>query len=53
MTHVPQPPSLEFKSPRFGIKYPNESWHAICDGNDLMVKMDKLVQKFEKPLFSG
>jgi hypothetical protein len=28
-----------------------ESWHAIYDGKDLMVKMGKLVQKFEKSLF--
>jgi hypothetical protein len=43
MTHIPQPSSLESKSPRFGINDPKESWHAIYDGNDLMVKMDKLV----------
>jgi hypothetical protein len=47
MTRVPQPPSLESKSPKFGIKDPNKSWHAICDGKDLMVKMGKLVEKFE------
>jgi hypothetical protein len=51
MTCVPQPPSLNFKSPRFGIKDPKESWHAIYDGNDLMVKIGKLVQKFENRFF--
>jgi hypothetical protein len=44
MTRVPQPPSLESKSPRFWNKGSKESWHAICDGKDLMVKMGKLVQ---------
>jgi hypothetical protein len=47
MTCVPQPPSLNFKSPRFGIKDPKESWHAIYDGMDLMVKMGNFFQKFE------
>jgi hypothetical protein len=47
MTHFPQPSSLESKSPRFWNKGSKESWHAICDGKDLMVKMGKLVQKFE------
>jgi hypothetical protein len=28
-----------------------KSWHVIYDSKDLMVKMGKLVQKFEKPLF--
>jgi hypothetical protein len=28
-----------------------ESWHAIYDGKDLMVKMGKLVQKFENCFF--
>jgi hypothetical protein len=28
-----------------------ESWHAIYDGKDLMVKMDKLVQKIENRFF--
>jgi hypothetical protein len=28
-----------------------ESWHAIYDGKDLMVKMGKLVQKFENRFF--
>jgi hypothetical protein len=36
-----QPLSLESK----------ESWHAIYGSKDLMVKMGKLVQKSEKPLF--
>jgi hypothetical protein len=26
-------------------------WHAIYDGKDLMVKMGKLVQKFENRFF--
>jgi hypothetical protein len=43
MTRVPQPPSLESTSPRFRIKDPKESWQAIYDSNDLMVKMGKLV----------
>jgi hypothetical protein len=43
MTRVPLPPSLESKSPRFEIKDPKESWHAIYDGVDLMVKMGKFV----------
>jgi hypothetical protein len=47
MTHVPQPLSLESKFPRFWKKGSKESWHAIYDGKDLMVKMGKLVQKFE------
>jgi hypothetical protein len=47
MTHVPHHPSLESKSPWFGIKDPKESWHAIYHDNDLMVKMGNLVQKFE------
>jgi hypothetical protein len=51
MTRVPQPPSLESKSPRFGIKDPKESWHAIYDDENLMVKMSKLVQKFENHFF--
>jgi hypothetical protein len=51
MTRVPQPPSLEPKSPRFGKKRSKESWHAIYDGKDLMVKMGKLVQKFENRFF--
>jgi hypothetical protein len=41
------PPSLASKSPRFGIKDPKESWHAIYDGMDLMVKMGNFFQKFE------
>jgi hypothetical protein len=53
MIRVPQPPSLESKSPRFGINNLKESWHAIYDSNDLMVKMGKLVQKFEKLIFLG
>jgi hypothetical protein len=28
-----------------------ESWHAIYDSNNLMVKMGKLVQKFENSFF--
>jgi ribosomal protein L31 len=28
-----------------------ESWHAIYDGKDLMVKMGKLVQKFKNRFF--
>jgi hypothetical protein len=28
-----------------------ESWHAIYDGKDLMVKMGKLVQKSENRFF--
>jgi hypothetical protein len=51
MTRVPQPLSLESKSPRFGIKDPKESWHAIYDNNDLMVTMEKLVEKFENRFF--
>jgi hypothetical protein len=51
MAHIPQPPSLKSKSPRFGIKDPKELWHAIYDGNDLMVKMGKFVQKFENHFF--
>jgi hypothetical protein len=43
MTRVPQPLSLESKSLKFGIKDPKETWHAIYDDNDLMVKMGKLV----------
>jgi hypothetical protein len=43
MTSISQPPSLESKLPRFGIKNPNSPWHAIYDGKDLMVKMGKLV----------
>jgi hypothetical protein len=44
MTRVLQPPSLKSKSPKFGIKDPKESWHAIYNSKDLMVKMGKLAQ---------
>jgi hypothetical protein len=53
MTHFPQPPSLESKSPRFGIKDPKELWHAIYDDKDLMVKMGKIGPEIRKPLFLG
>jgi hypothetical protein len=43
MTRILQPPRLESKYPRFGIKDPKESWHAIYDSNDLMIKMGKLI----------
>jgi hypothetical protein len=51
MALVPQPPSLESKSPRFGIKDPKESWHATYDDKDFKVKMGKLVQKFKNCFF--
>jgi hypothetical protein len=35
----------------FGKKGSKESWHAIYDGKNLMVKMGKLVQKFENCFF--
>jgi hypothetical protein len=46
-----EPPSLESKSPRFGIKDPKESWHAIYDSNYLMAKIGKLFQKFKNRFF--
>jgi hypothetical protein len=51
MTCVLQLPILESKYPRFGKNGSKESWHAIYDGNNLMVKMGKLVQKFENRFF--
>jgi hypothetical protein len=52
ITRVPQPLNLESKSPRFWKKKRSkESWHAIYDGKDLMVKMGKLVQKFKNRFF--
>jgi hypothetical protein len=33
------------------LQVSKESWYATYNGKDLMVKMGKLVQKFEKPLF--
>jgi hypothetical protein len=44
MTHVLQPPSLESKSPRFGMKDPKKLWLAIYGVKDLMVNMGKSVQ---------
>jgi hypothetical protein len=46
-----KPPSLESESLRFGMKNPKESWHALYDGKDLMIKMGKLVQKSKKCFF--
>jgi ribosomal protein L31 len=51
MTCIQQPPILKSKFLRFGINDPKKSWHAIYDGNDLMVKMGKLVPKFENRYF--
>jgi hypothetical protein len=51
MTRVPQPPRLESKSPSFWKKGSKELWHTIYDGKNLMVKMGKLVQKFENHFF--
>jgi hypothetical protein len=49
MTRVMQASSLESKSPKFGIKDPKN--HGMQKRKDLMVKIGKLVQKFEKSLF--
>jgi hypothetical protein len=47
MTRVPQPPSLESKSPRFGIKDSKNRGMQIYDSKDLMVNMANQFSKFE------
>jgi hypothetical protein len=45
MARVPQPPSLESKSPRFGIKDPKESWHAIYKNRFFREEFSKKMVK--------
>jgi hypothetical protein len=53
MTRVPAAPESWFQILKVLNKGSKESWHAIYDDKDLMVKMGKLVQKSENLLYSG
>jgi hypothetical protein len=44
-------PKLGIQISKVWNKGSKESWHAIYAGKDLMVKMGKLVQKFEHHFF--
>jgi hypothetical protein len=51
MTRVPAAPEPWIQILKVLNKGSKESWHAIYDGKDLMVKMGKLVQKFKNRFF--
>jgi hypothetical protein len=52
MTRLPPGPEPWIQILKVLNKGSEESWHAIYDIQDLMVKMSKLVQKFENRFFS-